>query len=258
MSTPAITVNGTSGAYEQPQKFGVDSSGPYCLRTWRGTAAEIATQYNSCIASGALAEIEAGFGTHTVRARYAITIGGGTEAPVDSWEFFASHVEKDVLETDLAAIEAISPANREKLKDYVANPPGLGVAAHTAADFLDDGSGSRANAFSLYQLMLSGVKAVRVNAPLLRHTQSVSNVYTVKASLTNVGSILSTSTLATFESIPTSVLFNLPTDVSTRANMNYGWLKLHPTIRTAARQKMQIELEYEYGLWATLLYGSPI
>ena len=250
MSTPAIVINGTSGAYEQPQKFGVDSSGPYCIRTWKGTAAEIATQYNACLAFGALASIESGFGTHTCTARYALTPtgagGGGGEVPIDSWEFFASHVEKDVLEADVSAINAISADDKRTIRDAIMNPtPGMSPAL----------SG---DALSLYLLMLTGVKAIRVNAPMLRHTQSVSFQYTVKAALTNVGKILSTSTLATFESIPTSVLFNMPTDTSTRDGLSYGWYKMHPTIRVGAKQKMQIELEYEYGLWADLLYGSPL
>ena len=248
MSTPAIVINGTSGAYEQPSRFGWDTSGPYCIRTWKGTASAISTQYDTCAAAGALVEVENGYGTSTLRARYAVTITGGTEAPVDAWEFFASHAEKDILEADLPAINALTNQEKSDIREAIANP-----ASDIWGDFSDE-------QLAVYGLMVSGVKAVRVMAPVLRHTQTVSNIFTVKAALTDVGKILSSGTLATFESIPSSVLFNLPYDTSSRTApaLAYGWMKMHPTIRMAARQKMQIELEYEYGLWSTLLYGSPL
>lgn len=251
MSTPEIVINGTSGAYEQPQKFGWDTAGPYIVRTWKGTAAAMATQYNACLFSGAICELTNGYGTQTLTARYSIPANGATETPVDSWEFFASQVEKDVLETDNATIAALNDADLKQIKYLIANPPA--TPAEVPAWNTTQGA-------DLYALMESGVRAIRVNAPILRHTQTVSDVWTVRAALTNVGMILSTATLTTFESIPSSVLFNLPTDVSTRTSpaLSYGWMKLHPTIRTAARQKMQIELEYEYGLWAELLYGAPL
>src|ERR1035438_6213345 len=112
MSTPAIVINGTSGAYEQPQKFGFDASGPYCIRTWKGTSAAIASLYYTCIADGGTVQYEGGFGTYNLTARFSIPSGGDTEVPIDSWEFFASHVEKDVLETDNAAIAALTDADK--------------------------------------------------------------------------------------------------------------------------------------------------
>jgi hypothetical protein len=253
MSTPEITVNGTSGAYEQPQRFGVDSTGPYCIRTWRGTASAIATQYNTCVASGALAEVQAGFGTHTVTARYPLTIGGagGTETPIDTWEFFASAVEKDFMQADIAAIEAMNDADKYQLENLIANPPA------TPADVPAWNTTLGADLYTMYR---AGVRSVLQNAPALRHTQTVSNQYTVAASLTNVGKILSTSTLVTAESLPSGVLFNMPIDVSTRSasSLVYAWFKHHPTVRAAARQKMQIEQEWVYGLWSTILYGAAL
>lgn len=267
MSTPSIVINGTSGAYEQPQSFGWDSMGPHCIRTWRGTAAAIATQYGICLTGGAQADIQKGLGTDTLTARYPLSVAGsnGTiDAPVDVWEFFSSHAEKDILEADLAVINGISDLNKQILRSLVQTPPSADGNGTYAPDpdgggYFDD-DGSRAAAESIYALMQSGVKAVRVMAPVMRHTQTVSNLYTVKAALTNVGKILSTTTLISFESIPTSVLFNLPTNTSTRTSpvLSYGWMKMYPTIRMAARMRMQIELEYEYGLWSNVLYGAPI
>jgi hypothetical protein len=91
----------------------------------------------------------------------------------------------------------------------------------------------------------------------VRHTQTVSSNYTVKAALTNVGRIISTGSFISLEGVPSDILFNLPTFSSSRApDLVYAWLKRFPIVRTGARQKVQIEQEWEYGLWPPLIYGS--
>ena len=259
MSTPAPVINGKSGAHEQPVSYGTDSSGWFVVRTWHGTLAEIEAQFTACVADGATAEVKGGYGVATLTARYSVPPDGGEgEVPVNTWEFMASHVEKDLLQADIPAVEAISDDNKYGIEYWLSKPEVPDNTVVDATSFFDDGPNSRSNAFAVYKLMLSGMKSVRVNAPVLRHTQTVSNAYAVKAALTSVGKVLSSATLAMLEAIPATVLFNLPADVSKRAGYSYGWMKSHPTIRCAARQRMQIELEYEYGLWPDLIYGAPI
>ena len=175
--------------------------------------------------------------------------------PVDNWEFHASHVEKDVLEADVEVINNISDANKVVIRDLIANPPKI---TEDPLLLFDPDDPCSEDAFAVYVLMMNGLRAIRVNAPVLRRTRTVSNMYVIKAALTNVGKILSTATLMTFEDIPATVMFNLPTETSKRTGLKYGWFKMHPTVRAAARQKMVIELEYEYGLWPTIIYGEPI
>lgn len=245
-------INGLTGAHEQPVEFGRDTSGPYVIRRWRGTHAAIYSKYNECVLGGGVSSVKEGYGVHELTARFAIqqdTGDGTTETPINNWEFFASHVEKDILEADIPAIESLSANDKTKLRNLMQNPPA------TSADIPSFDSG---NATTLYGLIRNGLRSIRVNAPALRHTQTVSNQYTVRAALTNVGKILSSSTLATVEAIPTSVLFNMPADSSNRAGLAYGWMKLHPTVRVSAKQKLQIEQEWEYGLWPTIIYGTPL
>jgi hypothetical protein len=182
--------------------------------------------------------------------------GGATEVPVDSWEFFANHCEKDVLEADNSPVDSISLANKTRIRNFILNPSGPDGYVVTEDSFEDDGTETLP--FDLYKQMQAGVRSIVVNAPTLRHTQTVSNVYTVKATLTNVGKIISSATLTILEDLPFGVLFNLPTDVSTRYKQHYGWMKVHPTVRCAARFKMQIEQEWQYGLWSELLYNQPL
>jgi len=90
---------------------------------------------------------------------------------------------------------------------------------------------------------------VPVLTPTLRHTQTVSNSWTIPASFTNVGRIISRASMISLEAIPTDILFQLPNDISTRTTqpaLVYGYRKKHPTVRTAALQKTQIEQEWAY------------
>ena len=241
MATPSPTITGQTGAHEQPQRYGWDESGPYLVRTWHGTRAEIVAQYVICIAAGATGEVKQGIGTDILEARYSepTTGPGSPETVINTWEFFANVIEKDVLQADLATINAISDADRNTIQKWTDpdNEPSLSGTAQT-----------------VYRLMSKGVKSVRVNQPVLRHTQTVGDSYSVKASLTNVGKVYTTAQLQSAEDLPSDVLFNLPSDTSNHTGMVYGWLKMHPTVRLAARQKTQIEQEWEYGLYSTTLY----
>jgi hypothetical protein len=85
----------------------------------------------------------------------------------------------------------------------------------------------------------------------------------VGAALTNVGAILSTGSLIALEGVPGSLLVNLPIKISNRVAAAYGWYKKFPTVRISAGHRIQLEQEWEYGLWSRLAYmgglaGSPL
>jgi len=79
------------------------------------------------------------------------------------------------------------------------------------------------DANALHTLMVNGVRSVRVNFPTLKVSKLVSTGYSVKASLTNAGRIISTTTLETAESIPGTLLFNLPNYSTTKGGFVFGW-----------------------------------
>lgn len=233
-------------------RYGWNSSGPYTVRTWQGTRAAIATQYATVLTTTAVAEVRQGIGCDTLEATYSeASSGGGNPATdiTDNWEFSAGVVEKDLLEADISVINNLTAAELTALRHVITNPP------QTPAE--EPALGAGAN--SVYLLIRNGVRSVRTNAPKLRHTLTVGSAYAVKASMAKVGLILTTTTLQNDEMLPGDILFSLPslTYGGTRA-LVYGWFKMHPTIRVAARQKTQIEQEWEYGLWSTVLYGSAV
>jgi len=248
MSGPTIT--GSKGAYLQPQRFGINESGGYAILTWEGTANEVKSNIPAILSMGGLYDYQDSFSGAKCQltARFPL-LPGVQETPIDTWEFFAAVVEKDVLEADNSIINGLSETEKRQIRTIIQDP-----SAGTPAPL----GGTNAN--KIYQLMLTGLRAIRVNAPTLRHTQTVSNNWTVKASFANVSRLISTASLIATEAVPSAILFNLPTDVSVRAGFQYAWMKNHPTVRASAFQKMQIEQEWQYGLWPVdpLILGSVI
>ncbi len=241
----SIKINGQRGAKEQPIKFGQNESGPYAIRTWHGTRNEVFAEVPSVLAGGGTYEIRDTFtGTKVeLEARFSNNSDGSAEVPIDTWELFAAEVEKDILESDISAITNLPKVDREMLRKLQADPS-------------QPGSFLVPDAETIYRMMLKGVKSTLVQQPSVRHTQTVSNTYLIKASLANVGKIFTSAQLGTVEGFPGTVLFALPNDVAAIPTdpldpvFNYGWRKKHPTVRGSARQKTQIEQEWIYGLWA--------
>lgn len=245
------TINGASGAYEKPLRYGQSDSGSYTIRTWEGTQSAIESQAAS-LPITCTWEIREGVGVYTLEARYGTAKGGSENDPPasDIWEFTSNAVEKDILESDNAAVTAVSQLNIARIRDYILNPPKDGIEE---GDF--DGA-TASSAFSLYKLMASGVKSVRVDAVIARHTQTVSLGYSIRPALTNVGKIVTSGSMLSQEGMPAAVLYNLPQTVANDVRFIWGWYKKYPTVRMAAFSKMQIEQEWEYGRWAYLLYTA--
>jgi len=246
-------INGTKGGYLQPIRYGRNESGAYAILEWHGTRAEVLSNVSFVEGLGGVWETQQSFsGAHEVLTARIPTQQNGTDDTINTWEFFAQTAEKDILESDNSAVTAVSAANLDKVRAWINNPDKDPTDVVASGDFVADGSASAA--FALYSLMAGGVKTIRVNVPTLRHTATASGANIVKAVLTNVGSIIQTSNLYALEGIPGSVLFALPNTSSSKTGFTYGWYKKHPTIRGAARQKIQIEREWEYGLWPNLIY----
>jgi len=174
---------------------------------------------------------------------------GGSESPTLQWEYFANRAEIDILEADISGaygtfnVNAISDDNKRRIRAAIASP----------ADNSPAISGS--DAIGIYLLMLQGVRSFRVNVPTLRVSKLVSAAYPVKASLSNVGRIISTNTLEVQEAIPSTILFELPNQTSTKAGFNFGWYKNHPNVQQSG-YKWNVSQEWEYGLWPVGTCGT--
>ena len=251
MPTPANfkVINGAKGVQIQPAKYGRTESGWYTELTWVGSRQAIQTIIPFCLQSQAIFHIEespSGASTKLI-ARFATAVASGgvgtssAESPENNWQYFANVIEKAVLESDLAVVNALDAEDKQVIVTALANP----------GPFDPDLTG---DALSLYHLMRDGVTSIRTMQPILRHTQTVSQLWTIPASTANVGTVLTTDALLRIEQPPAGLLITLPTFASSRADLAYGWFKHFPSIRISALQKVQIEQEWEYGLWPPLLY----
>ena len=191
--------------------------------------------------------LDAGCFRMTARAESAVPSGQDPNLPLnDVWELQPNVVEKDFLEADLSAINALTDTQIADVKK-AGDDPTVDITSYNSTQK------------TCVRLLRAGVKSVRVFAPVLRHTITVARNYTVAATLTNCGSILSTSALQSNENVPGTLLFNLPTGSNpTRTDglsLKYGWFKKYPSVTQVGQGRWQIVQEWEYGLWSNDLYN---
>ena len=258
-------VLGKSGAIEQPKKY---SGGPLkpgiTVRSWKGPKAAVLAmlQDPSLLAWDWSIEETGPNATLTAQSN---TLPGGDETGTvltDVWELRSAEVEKDLLEADIAVINSVPAAMKQKIRHLIDTRDESTV---TVATF--GAAGEPANtAFAIYNLMVKGVKAIRVYAPILTRRVTVSSKYSTAVPVTNVGRILKSSTMVTSagngESVPDTFLIplnsapftNTPADTA----FAYGWLKGYPVLVASAGGRTELTQEFQFGLWSTLLYGAAL
>jgi hypothetical protein len=241
------TKNGQKGPHLQPVNYGLTESGRFANWTWQGERSVIQQLIPGVEALGGVWTLQESFtgGADTLVAKFAV-VPGETEVPVSEWELFAAMSEKDILEADNPAINSLSRTEKRDIEHALDNDTEPTLDQN--ADIV----------YEVYDLMLSKFRSVIVAQPILRHTQTVSRNYQIPSSFSNLKRIISTSTLGSTEDIPSNILSQLPLELSFNNKLVYGWYKLHPTVRVAARRRVQIEQEWHYGLWSRLIYGDAL
>lgn len=257
-------INGLRGSYQQPGSWGRNSTGFFWNYVFEGTAAEVendVAQFNNNGAEFEVTELLGGRKRLTARVSSLFSGGGGfDEQPENVWELSPNEVEKELLEADFpnGTIDAISAANKailvdalQRPKDYLTSSPAF------------SGSDS-ADANSLYLLMKNGVRAFPVEASTITHTQIVSNRYTVQASFTNVGRIISSASMYSLENVPYTLLFSVPTYtnpsqfIEAANDLAYGWRKIRPRVTRQNYTRWQVVNAWQFGLWSLKLWGTVL
>lgn len=259
MRKPAHRVLGKYAEIEQPKRYTFDTArGWQTIRTWVGPEEKITALTGVLSAAGWNLDCIGGFANWTLVASIGQAIDGTTaETPIDSWELLPNAVEKSLLRADIAYVNSISSDQKARLESSINNND-------KTYPTTGDGAITDSHAQALWPYMRHGEVSVTIFAPVLRHIQTVSNRYTVRASNTNVGRIISTATLSASEGVPADFLISLPDDAAPGGtdaglkDLRYGWLKARPTISKAAYNKAQISQEWAYGLWNTLVYGAVL
>ncbi len=267
---------GKKGAVRQLPRYGRDESGFYSVEVYKGTVAEVKARAAGYDAAGAQYEVEdmnGGQAQLSVRTGWANSNQLGQEIPVDVWELDPQEVEKDLLDADFPHSEVfdepIPAADRTFLTKAIESPDAsvefLGQSdTHPQIDGEIITITRPDLVYPMYRLMRSGVRSFPVEASVIRHSQLVSNRYTVKASFTNCGRIFSNATFISSEGVPSDLLFDVPASptviqfIEEAGDLAYGWRKLRPSIQRLALQRWQITNNYQFGLWTVKTYGPVL
>lgn len=246
---PDVT-NGTGGLIAQPNQAGwTPSRGPYVRRSWKGLKDAVDVLASDLRLARVEYEISQSSGPTAIITAIYNTEQDGTQAEAASiWEIVYSTVEKDIL--SIPESDGVTEDGKRRIKDALEKNELIDVSAG------DDGVDAR----EFYQLMLSGVKNKPIFQPVLKQTLTVSNSYGTKESNSTYGKVFKTSTVEALIDEP--VLFTLPTDADPaddplKPTMKYGWLRKPSEIQQVAFQKWHFIRTWEYGLYATLIYGEP-
>lgn len=214
--------------------------------------------YSTSIRGGPLWELTARVAANTESG------GSGppeTNEPVENWELTSNTTEKDLLASDDPNVAEFSNTelaflrralNGETVKVVSSTFPiewTVGGDTFTVEHFMAD---------VYLRLIISGVKSKPIYQPVIRLTLTFNDTYNIPLSLTNVGSVVSTSYMTTTEGVPTEIGQYMPeSDTVTWAdglNRYNGWLKVYPTINIAVGGKQQLTQEWHYGFWSEDLF----
>jgi hypothetical protein len=246
-----MSIIGSIQALEQPSILTYEPGrGARTVRVWRGAKAAIEAQYNQLAAAGwsvtlryelgGLASVEA-----SISAGGAGGGGGGTiETPEEVWTLQGNVVEKDILESDLSIIGGISDADKATIRQAIDSPDGN--APTLAGD-----------AATVYKLMLNGARSVRVFQPMLTGSYLCTANYANSRSSSNVGRRFTNAQLVSLEGADTTLLVQLPASgAANRSDISVarGWVKHFPTVEQVGYDQYRVTVQYEYGVWSTVLY----
>lgn len=267
MSDPIVI--GAQGAIEQRIRFRWHPyQGPSTVRTWLGPRASIQALLPQLKAFGYAYEFGPDSGQYyRVEATIGFGIdGSGVNDPaniIDTWELLPNVVEKDLLRADIAVINAISDTQKSNLQTSInSNDPSVdtGASANPARPITDT------TARALWPYMKRGESSVKVFAPVIRHTQTVSNSATIQAAFSNIERLFSSTAMGPVsgtnpngQGVPPGILFSVPTKADPPdTNLRYAWYKNWPTVTTSFGAKAQITQDWEFGLWNTIVLGAVI
>ncbi len=251
---------GNRGVVEQPKKYSGGPNKPdQVIRSWKGPKERIVEMIQQVKAMGFEWSLEESGGTAVVSVTTlgATIIGGqepGAEVPVDTWELVPGAVEKDILESDCAAVNALTDADKRLMRSIMNN--------ETVASASFSSGAQSAGAAELASAILSGLRVKRIFAPTLTRNRSVSNSYAVIEAETFTERIWSTATLRANEAIPSTFLVSLNKAPYTNAHPNggayyvYGWFKHPPTQRASANSRTTLDQKWEFGLYPKVVYGA--
>lgn len=216
------------------------------------------------------------FSTVTFKAAWSsATAGGEASNPnldyVDTWELIRNTVQKEILESDHPLVAQLGAGNFQILKNLFTNS-GTDKFTGNETTFNNNPSADYSAAIYLWALFQSGVKTVPVKQPVLRLTRTTNPLYDAPFNVSNVDTILTTASMLADSGVPSNFAIPLITlsdtltakagDMVARAaaagiTLAFGWYKDLNGSNKHGSKRIQYTLEYQFGIWDTMLNGTP-
>lgn len=270
---------GTLAPQQQPYKYGRRTDGRYSNVVYASLSqAQIDSLAAQADARGLNYEFQNNFGQRSeLVIEYNFNFINNsfaseqTEADT-TWEIVPQKAMKSLLDVRNPLVLAASQAEVQILKGWKRqNTLETNLVDPTTGNFVIpkiQGTAFSASGIKLAKALYDGVEQVEVPAPVLTRTLIVTQEYIYPSDFQNVGRIISSGTLIANESVPTTVLFDFPTDTDPAAvNIpgtslyqlyQYGWLKNSPSVRQVANRKWNLTQTWDYGLWLVDLTGARL
>jgi hypothetical protein len=193
------------------------------------------------------------------------------EYPIPQFEILNQQAEKSLLHSDTSTLQSLSEVQKNSIEEFFKK-------TEAYKNVIPNGLSGDNTALGVWILMMAGQKNVVQFQQILRKTYVCSQNYLSNnpPGVNNVGRIHSTGTMqgnAGVWSFLNSSLNGSSTVTKTfsrkAANtntnqysvslvFNYGWMLYGPTIQTLPLNRVQVTLEYHFGLWPELIYGQMI
>jgi len=248
---------GRKDAIEQGREY---SGGPgmptKTVRSWKGEKSAVLAKLGEVQTAGFVFRLveEGPVATLTAESPNLPGEDQGSQVVADQWELLPGEAEKDLLDADLALVNDLTKVEKEAIRKNLQDPPEESSTTNLVG-----------NALSAYRLMLMGQRSRITFAPVLRRTVTVSNLYAVTWSVSNVGRVLKSSTIVANEGLPAGFLIAIanPPFAYTAVTkdglaMSYGFLKKYPTLNQTVGGRLQIVQEWAFGLWPVASYLAAI
>jgi hypothetical protein len=160
-----------------------------------------------------------------------------------------NRVQKDLLEPDPVSGIALSDADIRAIREGLRNPQAGSSPAITDP-----------TAIQIYLLMMQGVKYRIVYQPVMQYVRSAPSSFVWPPShYQNVSAIHSDAQMINDQGVKNLLNFSLASEAysdSPPSGFVYGWLKHCPWYETAVGNRTTENVEFEFGLWPTVLYGT--
>jgi hypothetical protein len=222
--------------------------GGYQKRRWKVTnSTDIGTLVSALAASGYSYEVQPQGQITIVEGTLDYDNGGSPTTTVLStiWERDVHVAEKDVLESNITLVSSLSDSDKRTIRDFIGHDYPMSPAL-------------TGNALTVYKLMLNGFKTWTIYQPIIKRTWIAANSYSVAASDTNVGLILTAAQMTSLEGAPGGLLYALPASgTGSRSDiaLKVGYLKMPCRVHQQGDGRWQITQEWHYGHWAGDLYS---